>query len=98
MQIVPMFDKVLVRRLEEETKSPGGIIIPDTSKEKPKQGIVISTGPGKRHPETGVLVEPTVKKGDKILFGKYSVTEVKLNEDDKDLLIIKEDDILAVIQ
>ena len=95
MKIRPLHDRVLVKRIEEDEKSSGGIIIPDTAKEKPMEGKVMAVGPGARD-EAGKLVPLDVKKGDKILFGKWSGTEVKLNGDE--LLIMKESDIMGVIQ
>ncbi len=95
MKIRPLHDRVLVKRIEEDEKSSGGIVIPDTAKEKPMQGKVMAVGPGGRD-EAGKLVPLDVKKGDKILFGKWSGTEVKLNGDE--LLIMKESDIMGVIQ
>jgi len=95
MKIRPLHDRVLVKRIEEDEKSSGGIIIPDTAKEKPMEGKVMAVGPGGRD-EAGKLVPLDVKKGDKILFGKWSGTEVKLNGDE--LLIMKESDIMGVIQ
>ena len=91
----PLHDRVLVKRTEEEEKTSGGIIIPDTAKEKPSQGEVISVGPGARD-ENGKRVEPDVKVGDRILFGKWSGTEVKV--DGTDYLIMKESDIMGVIE
>ena len=90
----PLHDRVLVERVEEEQKTTGGIIIPDTAQEKPSQGKVISTGPGARD-ERGEIQAPDVKAGDTILFGKWSGTEVKV--DGKDLLIMKESDIMGII-
>ena len=90
----PLHDRVLVRRVEAEEKTAGGIIIPDTAKEKPQEGEVIAVGQGARD-ETGKLVPLDVKKGDRILFGKWSGTEVKV--DGEELLIMKESDILGVI-
>ncbi|MGE5562663.1 MAG: co-chaperone GroES [Bacillota bacterium] len=90
----PLHDRVLVRRVEAEEKTAGGIIIPDTAKEKPQEGEVIAVGAGTRD-ETGKLVELDVKAGDRILFGKWSGTEVRL--DGEDLLIMKESDILGII-
>ena len=90
----PLHDRVLVKRLESEDKTVGGIIIPDTAKEKPAQGKVVSVGPGTRG-EDGKLIALDVKKGDTILFGKWSGTGVKVDGDD--LLIMKESDILGVI-
>ncbi len=94
MAFRPLGDRVLVKRVEEETKTRGGIIIPDTAKEKPQEGEVIAVGPGARD-ETGKRVELDVKAGDRILFGKWSGTEVKINGED--LLIMKESDILGVV-
>ena len=95
MKFRPLHDRVVVQRTEEESKSAGGIIIPDTAKEKPIQGEVVAVGPGARD-ERGNLVALAVKKGDRVLFGKWSGTEVKI--DGKDLLIMKESDILGVIE
>ena len=94
MKFRPLHDRVVVRRLEEETKTAGGIIIPDTAKEKPMQGIVEAVGPGARN-EKGELVALDVKAGDTVLFGKWSGTEVKL--DGVELLIMKESDIMGII-
>ena len=91
----PLHDRVLIKRLEGEAKSKGGIIIPDTAQEKPSEGEVIAVGPGARD-EAGKLVPLDVKKGDRILFGKWSGTEVKL--DGVELLIMKESDIMGVIE
>ena len=95
MKLRPLHDRVVVRRLEEDTKTAGGIIIPDTAQEKPQQGEIIAAGPGARD-ESGKIVPLDVKKGDKILFGKWSGTEVKL--DGKELLIMKESDIMGVLE
>ena len=94
MKFRPLQDRVVVRRLEEEGKTPGGIIIPDTAKEKPQEGEVVSVGAGARD-ESGKLVPLDVKAGDRVLFGKWSGTEVKI--DGEDLLIMKESDILGVV-
>jgi chaperonin GroES len=94
MAFTPLQDRVLVRRIEGEDKTKGGLIIPDTAKEKPAEGMVVSVGPGARK-DSGELIAPSVKAGDKILFGKWSGTEVKL--DGEDLLIMKESDILGII-
>jgi chaperonin GroES len=94
MSFRPLHDRVVVRRLTAEEKTAGGIIIPDTAKEKPMEGEVIAVGPGARN-EQGALVALDVKAGDKILFGKWSGTEVKLNGED--LLIMKESDIMGII-
>lgn len=95
MKIRPLQDRVLVQRIEEEEKSKGGIIIPDTAKEKPQQGKVVAVGPG-RIDEKGNRVAPSVKAGDRVLFGKYAGSEVEI--DDETYLIMREDDILAVIE
>jgi chaperonin GroES len=94
MSITPLYDRILVKRLEEEEQKIGGIIIPDTAKEKPQEGEVIAVGAG-RVLENGERQAPDVKVGDKILFGKYSGTEVKYG--DEEYLIMREDDILAKI-
>ena len=94
MAFRPLGDRVLVKRVEEEAKTKGGIIIPDTAKEKPQEGQVISVGPGARD-ESGKRVEMELKSGDRILFGKWSGTEVKL--DGEDLIIMKESDVLGVV-
>ncbi len=91
----PLHDRVVVRRVKEEDKTKGGIIIPDTAQEKPQEGEVIAVGPGARD-EDGERIEMDVKVGDRILFGKWSGTEVKL--DGEDLLIMKESDIMGVIE
>ncbi len=90
----PLHDRVLVRRVKEEEKTKGGIIIPDTAQEKPQEGEIIAVGPGGRD-EAGKLIELDVKIGDRILFGKWSGTEVKI--DGEELLIMKESDVLGVI-
>ncbi len=94
MQFRPLHDRVLVRRIEAEEKSAGGIIIPDTAKEKPSQGEVIAVGPGGRD-EAGKLIPIDIKVGDRVLFGKWSGTEVKM--DGEELLIMKESDIMGII-
>ena len=94
MAFRPLGDRVLVRRVEEESRTKGGIIIPDTAKDKPQEGEVLSVGPGGRD-ESGKRVEMDVKAGDRILFGKWSGTEVKI--DGEDLIIMKESDILGVV-
>jgi len=94
MAFRPLHDRVVVRRVDSEEKSAGGIIIPDTAKEKPSEGVIVSVGPGARD-ETGKIVALDVKEGDRVLFGKWSGTEVKLNG--QDLLIMKESDIMGVI-
>jgi chaperonin GroES len=95
MKFRPLHDRVVVRRLEQEEKSKGGIIIPDTVKEKPQQGEVVAVGPGARN-EDGDVRPLDVKAGDRVLFGKWSGTEVKI--DGEDLLIMKESDILGVLE
>ena len=95
MKFRPLHDRVVVRRIESEAKTAGGIIIPDTAKEKPQEGEIIGVGPGARD-ESGKLVPLDVKVGDRILFGKWSGTEVKI--DGQDLMIMKESDILGVLE
>jgi len=95
MHFRPLHDRVVVRRIEAEEKTAGGIIIPDTAKEKPQEGEVIAVGPGARD-DAGKLVELSVKAGDRILFGKWSGTEVKIGGED--LLIMKESDILGIVE
>lgn len=94
MAFTPLHDRVLVRRVQGEEKTKGGLIIPDTAKEKPAEGEVVSVGAGARK-DSGELIAPTVKAGDRVLFGKWSGTEVTL--DGEELLIMKESDILGVI-
>jgi chaperonin GroES len=94
MNFTPLHDRVLVRRVESEEKTKGGLIIPDSAKEKPQEGEVVACGEGARK-DSGDLIPMGVKAGDKILFGKWSGTEVKI--DDEDLLIMKESDILGII-
>jgi chaperonin GroES len=95
MKVRPLHDRIIVQRLEEEEQKVGGIIIPDTAKEKPQQGKVIAVGKGKAK-DDGKLVPLDVKEGDKILFGKYSGQEIKL--DGEELLIMREDEVLAVLE
>jgi chaperonin GroES len=95
MNIRPLHDRVVLKRMEEETKSPGGIVIPDSAAEKPIRGEVIAVGNGKRL-DNGDLIPLDVKVGDKVLFGKYSGTEVKVNG--QELLVMREDDIMGVIE
>jgi chaperonin GroES len=95
MQFRPLHDRVVVRRIEEDERTPGGIIIPDTAKEKPQQGEVIAVGPGARD-EKGVVQPLDVKAGDRVLFGKWSGSEVKI--DGEELLIMKESDIMGVLE
>lgn len=93
-KIRPLHDRVILKRLEEEEKTKGGLIIPDTAKEKPQESKVIAVGPGKQ--EDGKVISLNVKEGDKVLFGKYSGTEIKL--DGEEHLIVREDEILGVIE
>ena len=95
MKFRPLHDRVVIRRIEEDEKTAGGIIIPDTAKEKPSQGEVVAVGPGARN-EKGEIVALDVKVGDAVLFGKWSGTEVKI--DGKELLIMKESDIMGVLE
>ena len=95
MKIRPLQDRILVKRVEEETKTKGGIIIPDSAKEKPVEGVVVAVGKGKRG-DDGKLIELDVKKGDRVLFAKYAGSEVKIN--DEEHLILREDDILGIIE
>lgn len=95
MKFRPLHDRVVVKRVDSETKTSGGIIIPDTAAEKPQQGEVLAVGPGTRD-EAGKLVPLDIKTGDKVLFGKWSGTEVKI--DGADLLIMKESDIMGVVE
>ena len=91
----PLHDRVVVRRLDAEEKTSGGIIIPDTAKEKPMEGEIVAVGPGARN-EQGQLVPPDVRAGDRVLFGKWSGTEVKI--DGQDLLIMKESDVMGIVE
>ena len=95
MKFRPLGDRVVVKRVQEETKSAGGIIIPDSAQEKPQEGEIVAVGPGGRD-ERGERIAPEVKTGDRILFGKWSGTEVKV--DGQDLLIMKESDIMGVLE
>ncbi|WP_262297536.1 co-chaperone GroES [Microvirga sesbaniae] len=95
MKFRPLHDRIVVRRIDAEEKTAGGIIIPDTAKEKPQQGEVIAVGPGARN-EQGQLVPLDVRAGDRVLFGKWSGTEVKI--DGEDLLIMKESDVMGVLE
>jgi chaperonin GroES len=95
MKIRPLQDRVMVKRLEEEQKTAGGIIIPDTAKEKPQKGEIVAAGPGKRN-EDGKIQPLDVKKGDKVLFSKYAGNEIKV--EGEELLIMREDDIMGVIE
>ncbi len=94
MKLRPLHDRVIVKRIEEERKTSGGIVIPDTATEKPSQGEIVAVGPGKTD-DTGKLIPIGVKAGDKILFGKYSGTEFKMDGDD--LLHMREDDIIGIV-
>jgi chaperonin GroES len=95
MKVQPLHDRILVKRIDEEQKTKGGIIIPDTAKEKPQEGKVVAVGKG-RVLEDGKVQELAVKKGDKILFSKYAGTEIKLEGDEH--IIIREDDVLAILE
>jgi chaperonin GroES len=95
MKFRPLHDRVVVRRIEQEEKTAGGIIIPDTAKEKPQEGEIVAVGPGARN-EVGEIVPLDVKPGDRVLFGKWSGSEVKV--DGEELLIMKESDIMGVIE
>ena len=95
MKIRPLHDRVIVKRIEEERKSAGGIVIPDTAAEKPDQGEVVAVGKGKKD-DQGKLIPLDVKVGDKILFGKYSGTEVKV--DGEELVVMREEDVMAIIE
>ena len=95
MPFRPLHDRVLVRRIESDSKTAGGIIIPDTAQEKPSQGEVVAVGPGGRD-EAGKLIPIDVKVGDRVLFGKWSGTEVKI--DGQDLLIMKESDVMGIVE
>jgi Co-chaperonin GroES (HSP10) len=93
MKLRPLHDRVIVKRLEEEKKSPGGIVIPDSAAEKPTKAEVLAVGPGKRT-DDGKVHAPDVKVGDHVLIGKYSGTEIKIENDD--VVVVREDDIMAV--
>ncbi len=95
MKVKPLYDRVLVQRIEEEEKTPGGIIIPDTAKEKPQQGKVIAVGPGRLN-DKGERIPMEVKVNDKVLFSKYAGNEIKI--DGVEYLIMREDDILAILE
>jgi chaperonin GroES len=95
MKVRPLHDRIIVRRLEEEEKTVGGIIIPDTAKEKPQQGKIVAVGKG-RTLENGEVVSLQVKEGDRVIFSKYSGTEVKI--DGEELLIMREDDVLGIFE
>jgi len=96
MNFKPLYDKVLVERLEKESKTSGGIIIPDTVKEKPAEGLVIAVGSGVRSEKTGEMIPLQLKAGDKVLFGKWSGTEIKI--DGKDYIVMKESDIMGIFE
>lgn len=95
MQLKPLLDRVVIKRVEEENKTAGGIIIPDTAKEKPSQGIIVSVGPGGRD-EAGHEIPMTLKVGDRVLFGKWSGTEVKI--EGEDLVIMKESEVFGILE
>lgn len=95
MNFKPLLDRVVIKRVAEENKTAGGIIIPDTAKEKPSQGIVVAVGAGARD-EAGKLIPMTLKEGDKVLFSKWSGTEIKISGED--LLIMKESDVLGILE
>ena len=95
MKLRPLHDRVIVKRLEQETKTASGIVIPDSAAEKPDQGEIVAVGPGKRD-DKGALIALNVKVGDRVLFGKYSGQAVKINGDE--LLVMKEDDLFAVVE
>lgn len=94
--LIPLYDKILVQRCKEEAKSASGLYIPDSAKEKPSQGYVIAVGTGVRNPTTGELTPLAVKEGDKVLFGKYAGTDVKI--DTEELLMMREEDVLGIIK
>lgn len=95
MNLRPLYDRILVKRVQEETKTAGGIIIPDSAKEKPIEGVIVAVGEGKLL-DNGSRVNPTVKKGNKVLFNKYAGTEIKINNEEH--LIMREDDVLGIIE
>ncbi len=95
MKFRPLLDRVVIKRIEEDNKTAGGLIIPDTAKEKPSQGVIVAVGPGGRDDE-GKLVTMTLKEGDRILFGKWAGTEIKINGEN--LLIMRESDVLGVLE
>jgi len=97
MNIRPLHDRVVIRRMEEERKSAGGIVLPDSATEKPIQGEVLAVGPGKVL-DNGEVRHLQVKVGDRVLFGKYSGTEVKLSLGDKEVLVMREDDLMGIIE
>ena len=95
MQLKPLLDRVVIKRVEEENRTAGGIIIPDTAKEKPSQGVIVSVGPGGRD-EAGHEIPMTLKVGDRVLFGKWSGTEIKI--EGEDLVIMKESEVFGVLE
>jgi chaperonin GroES len=95
MKFKPLLDRVVLKRVEEENRTAGGLITPDTAKEKPSQGVVVAVGPGGRD-DDGKLVAMTLKEGDRVLFGKWSGTEIKI--DGQDLLIMKENEVLGILE
>ena len=95
MKLKPLLDRVVIKRIEEENRTVGGIIIPDTAKEKPSQGVVVAVGPGGRD-DDGKLVQMTLKEGDRVLFGKWSGTEVKI--EGEDLVIMKESEVFGILE
>lgn len=95
MKFKPLLDRVVLKRIEEENRTAGGLIIPDTAKEKPSQGVVVAVGPGGRD-ESGNLIAMTLKEGDRVLFGKWSGTEIKI--DGENLLIMKETEVLGILE
>lgn len=95
MKFKPLLDRVVLKRVEEENRTAGGLIIPDTAKEKPSQGVVVAVGPGGRD-DDGKLIAMTLKEGDKVLFGKWSGTEIKI--DGENLLIMKESEVLGILE
>ena len=95
MKLKPLLDRVVIKRIEEENRTVGGIIIPDTAKEKPSQGKVVAVGPGGRD-DDGKLIQMTLKEGDRVLFGKWSGTEIKI--DGEDLIIMKESEVFGILE
>jgi len=96
MKLRPLHDRVIVKRLEQETKTASGIVIPDNAAEKPDQGEVLAVGPGKRNEKTGDFIAPNIKTGDRVLFGEYSGQTVKVDGDE--LLVMREEDLFAVVE
>jgi chaperonin GroES len=95
MKLKPLLDRVVIKRVEEENRTVGGIIIPDTAKEKPSQGVIVAVGPGGRD-DDGKLVQMTLKEGDRVLFGKWTGTEIKI--DGEDLIIMKESEVFGILE